>query len=217
LYITAKNIKPEGVDLSDVTYVNEVFHRSIFDRCNPEKGDVLLIKDGVKTGIAAINVLEEEFSLLSSVALFKTREVLDSHFLKYFLNSPFGFNMITGKMTGTAIKRIILRKLRSFFIPLPPPMEQKQIRNILDYRLSLLGNTEIEVLRTIKQAKDLRQSILKTAFIGKLVPQNPTDEPAEKLLERIREEKVKRNIEKNRIKRGRKSKQEQIGLIRYVK
>src|SRR5258705_1295720 len=72
-YITAKNIKESGVDLSDVTYVDEEFHRSIYARCNPKPGDVLLIKDGVKTGIAAVNRLQEEFSLLSSVALLKAQ------------------------------------------------------------------------------------------------------------------------------------------------
>ncbi len=213
LYVTAKNIKPEGIDLSEVTYVDEVFHRSIFDRCNPEKGDVLLIKDGVKTGIAAINDLEEEFSLLSSVALFKTGQILDSHFLRYFLNSPMGFKMITGEMTGTAIRRIILKKLRSFFIPLPLPSEQKRIRNILDYRFSLLKKTETEVLKTIEQTKDLRQSVLKIAFEGRLVAQDPANEPAEKLLERIRVEKEKRMYGK---KGSNITRDKQFGLNRYV-
>ena len=46
-YITAKNIKHWGLDLSQLTYVSEKTHREIHKRCNPEKGDVLYIKDGV--------------------------------------------------------------------------------------------------------------------------------------------------------------------------
>jgi type I restriction enzyme S subunit len=101
-YITAKNIKHWGLDLSDLTYLPEAIHREIYKRCNPEKGDVLYIKDGVTTGIATVNTLDEEFSLLSSVALLKPkREILDPRFLSYYLNSPEGFRSMTAQMTGT--------------------------------------------------------------------------------------------------------------------
>jgi len=97
-----------------VTYVPERVHREIYKRCNVEKGDVLYIKDGVTTGIATVNTLDEEFSLLSSVALLKPRRhILDSLFLKYYLNSPEGLRNMTGQMTGTAIKRLILQKIKS--------------------------------------------------------------------------------------------------------
>ena len=55
-YITAKNIKSWGLDLTNVTYVSEKVHRPIYERCNPEKGDVLYIKDGATTGIATVSV-----------------------------------------------------------------------------------------------------------------------------------------------------------------
>ena len=70
-YITAKNIKLSGFDFSNITYVPEEVHRPIYERCNPEMGDVLYIKDGATTGIAMVNTLKEEFTLLSSVALLK--------------------------------------------------------------------------------------------------------------------------------------------------
>lgn len=54
-YITAKNIKASGFDFSNITYVPEAVHRPIFERCNPEQGDVLYIKDGATTGIAIVN------------------------------------------------------------------------------------------------------------------------------------------------------------------
>ncbi len=190
LYITAKNIRENGLDLSDVTYVDSSFHQSIFERCNPEKGDVLLTKDGVKTGIAVINNLEEEFSLLSSVALFKpNKSILDSYYLKHFLNSPIGFKMTTGQMTGTAIKRIILEKIRTSYIPLPPLAEQRCIVAEVERRLSIADGVKKTVEQSLAQAKRLRQSILKKAFEGRLVAQDASDEPAGMLLERIKQQK----------------------------
>src|ERR1035437_2832951 len=70
-YITAKNIKLYGLDLTNVTYVNADTHAQIYRRCPPKKGDILYIKDGATTGIAVINPLDEPFSLLSSVALIR--------------------------------------------------------------------------------------------------------------------------------------------------
>jgi type I restriction enzyme, S subunit len=144
LYITAKNIKENAVDLSDVVYVDKQFHDSIYPRCNPEKGDILLVKDGVMTGVAVVNNLAEPFSMLSSIALIKTsKSMLDAHYLKYYLESASGFRMVTNQMTGTAIRRIILDKIKTSPIPLPPIFEQKRIGGIMsqmDKKISVLIN-----------------------------------------------------------------------------
>jgi len=214
LYITAKNIKGNGIELSEVTYIDSSFHRAIYSRCNPEKGDVLLIKDGVKTGIATVNTLEDEFSLLSSVALFKPNRVgLQHYYLKHFLNSPVGFKMTTEKMTGTAIKRIILEKVRSAYIPLPSFLEQQKIVEEIESRLSIADNMGKVAEQSLKQSDRLRQSILKWAFEGRLVPQDPTDEPAGRLLERIKEEKVKSEAENEKQKKHKNKKSKQMELI----
>ncbi len=215
LYVTAKNIKENGIDLYDVTYVDPSFHKSIYKRCNPEKGDVLLIKDGVKTGIATINHLDQQFSLLSSVALFKVNKtVLNSMYLKWFFNSPVGFKTITGQMTGTAIRRIILERIRLAHIPIASLLEQHKIVEEIERRLSVAYEVERGFERGLKQAERLRQSILKKAFEGKLVPQYPTDEPASVLLERIKTEKAKRDADQ-RVNKGRK-KQANVEKMRFI-
>ena len=174
-YITAKNIKPWGLDLSELTYVSERVHRGIYSRCNPKKGDVLLIKDGVTTGIATVNPLDEEFSLLSSVALLKpVRTALDSHYLKNWLNSPAGYRATTGKMTGTAIKRIILEKIKEAPVPLPPLVEQQRVVAEVERRLSVIDELVSTVEANLTRADRLRQAVLTCAFSGRLVDGNKT-------------------------------------------
>jgi type I restriction enzyme, S subunit len=170
-YITAKNIKHWGLDLSELTYVPEQVHREIYKRCNVEKGDVLYIKDGVTTGIATVNTLDEEFSLLSSVALLKPqRDILDSLFLKYYLNSPEGFRNMTGQMTGTAIKRLILLKIKAALVPVAPLIEQRRIVTEIEKQFTRLEAGVAALRRVQANIKRYRAAVLKAACEGRLVP-----------------------------------------------
>lgn len=89
MYITAKNIKAEGVLLEGVTYISSEVHHEIYSRCNPEPGDILYIKDGATTGIVTINNLDQPFSMLSSVALLKPSAGVYNRLIVEFLRSPF--------------------------------------------------------------------------------------------------------------------------------
>lgn len=99
--------------------------------------------------------------------------------------------------------------LEKSLIPLPPIYEQLKIKDEIESRLSTSDEMEKVVEQTLKQSERLRQSILKTAFEGKLVTQDPTDEPAEKLLERIKAEKAKKEAET----KGKRKKSKQMELI----
>jgi type I restriction enzyme, S subunit len=168
-YITAKNIKRNGLDLSNVTYIDAHTHAEIYRRCPAKKGDILYIKDGATTGIAVLNPLDESFSLLSSVALIRPDpRLLSETYLCRLLNSPEIFRQMTGDMTGSAIRRLTLTTIGRQMIPLPPVPEQRRIAAKID---SLSANS--------KRARDhldhiprlvakYKQGVLAAAFRGEL-------------------------------------------------
>ena len=80
-------------------------------------------------------------------------------------------------------------------IKLPPSEEQQLIVAEIESRLSVCDKIEESIEHSLKQSEALRQSILKKAFEGKLVPQDPNDEPAGVLLERIKAEREKNKPE----------------------
>ena len=188
-YITAKNIRPRKIDLTNITYISKENHKEIFARCNPSKGDVLYTKDGT-VGYAVVNELDFEFSLLSSVALLKpNHEIIDSNYLEIFLNNSINYSSVVKKMSGTALRRIILKRIKEILLPLPSLDKQKEIVFKIQQIFSLIDNAENILNSKIKQMNTLQFSILKQAFEGKLVPQDPNDESAEILLEKIKQEK----------------------------
>ena len=192
-YVTAKNIKNQGVTLTNITYVSEDVHNEIFARCNPEHGDVLLIKDGATTGVVTVNNLIEPFSMLSSVALLKMPSLMSAWYLVYVLRSDLLYKAVRAQMKGTGITRITLKQIELMTIPLPPLAEQKrivaQIEELLPYldRYEKAWNRLEEFNRRFPA--DMQKSILQMAIQGKLVEQRPEEGTGEELYRQIQAEK----------------------------
>jgi type I restriction enzyme S subunit len=87
------------------------------------------------------------------------------------------------------IAHLTLERIKPLHFPLPPSAEQDRIVAEVERRLSVVEELDATVGANLKRAERLRQSILKRAFEGRLVPQDPADEPAGALLERIRSER----------------------------
>lgn len=132
LYLTSRNIQDGKLDLSSVAYISEEEHREIYDKCPVVKGDVLLTKDGANTGNCAINILDFEFSLLSSVAVLRGKpEVVSQAFLYQSIDSDRTQRLIEDSMSGQAITRITLEKIGNFKIPITARAEQQKIADCL--------------------------------------------------------------------------------------
>jgi type I restriction enzyme S subunit len=167
-----------------------------------EKGDVLI---SVRAPVGPTNICPEKSCIGRGLAAIRGLNGIESFFILYLLRAF--EDEIAGKGTGTTFNAITGNQLKEFAVPLPPLPEQHKIVDEIERRFSVADDVEKTVDQSLKQAERLRQSTLKTAFEGQLVPQNPSDEPASVLLERIKTERENREIEakyKNKNKRKRK-------------
>jgi type I restriction enzyme S subunit len=168
-YVTAKNLRPWGLDLKEITYVDAATHAAIYKRSPVRKGDVLYIKDGATTGLAVVNPLDEPFSLLSSVALLRpVSGSLRSDFLAYWLNSPSTFDEMIGQMSGSAIRRLTLNAIGSQKVVVPPLAEQRRIVAKLDALDASAKRARADLDRIPTLVARAKQAILTKAFQGDL-------------------------------------------------
>jgi len=167
----------------------------LYKRCDPQKGDILLSKVGT-TGIPVLVDTDNIFSLFVSVALLKFNHAdINPFFLIYLLSSPLVQNQCKENTKGVGNKNWVMRDIANTLVVIPPYNEQQRIVDKINELEPLIDKYKLieEKLYKLNSSikEQLKKSILQYAIEGNLVQQDPNDEPAFVLLERIREEKNK--------------------------
>ena len=166
-------------------------------------GDILLVKTGSSYGKSTIvQNLPEKATINPQFVVLKNSRIITSY-LCYFLQSPYCISMYEKFVGGTAIPTFSQANLKAMYVAVPPIQEQSRIVSAIrtaEEQIILIGDNNNELQTDINL---LKSKILDLAIRGKLVPQNPDDEPASVLLERIRAEKEEL-IKQGKIKRDKK-------------
>ena len=148
----------------------------------------------------------EKGAIASSLVILRTlsNEETLADYIMMWLDSPLFFSEIRKYDNGTAQPNLAAKSLEQFFVPIPPLGEQQRIVEKINEVTSAVSAYDVAYQRneTLNSAfpESLKKSILQEAVQGKLVPQDPSDEPAEALLERIRAEK-QRLVKEGKIKK----------------
>ncbi len=160
-YVTASNVYNDRVYFEDSLKISEEdFKMLVANGCQPQKGDVLLTKDG-SVGRSAI-VDENNYVVLSSIGILTPR-YLSSKILKYYLDSEVLQFQMRKAMAGAALKRITITKICDFIFPVPSLSEQQAIADYLDVKTAKIDGIIASREKKIKLLEELRSSIISEA------------------------------------------------------
>ena len=195
-FLRAENVAGlDRLNLNNLNYIDENTHTNYLKRSILEENDILITIAGTlgRTALVRKNDLPLNANQAVSIIRFVNPEKVDLLFFIYALNSPMIQRIMTEQKKITAIPNLTLEIISDCLIPLPPLAEQHRIVAKIEELLPHIERYEkAETQLTQLQAdfpEQLKKSILQQAVQGKLVPQDPSDEPASVLLERIQAEK----------------------------
>ena len=196
-YITTSNLYWDSFDFSEVRSM--YFTDEELDKYTIKKGDLVLCNGG-DIGRAAIWNYDEDICYQNHVSRMRPKiNGIENRFFLYVLMLYKEQDILNGK--GIGISSLSARDLLSVIVPLPPSNQQKLIVSEIQkifYQINLIEIYQTDLQTAITQAKS---KILDLAIRGKLVPQDPADEPASLMLERLRAEKEAK-IAAGEMKRG---------------
>ena len=198
-----------GLDLEDIEkggrlleYKTVGERKAVGDKTVFTKGDILYSK--LRPYLLKILVAPDDGICTPEIVPFRVYGGIDPSYIVNYLKSPYVDNLINSITYGVKMPRVGTETMTSLLVPIPPLEEQRRIVEKIDEVASAVSAYDVayqknEALNsTFPEA--LKKSILQEAVQGKLVPQDPSDEPAEALLERIRAEK-QRLIREGKIKK----------------
>ena len=201
------------LDISNVKFVSDEIFDKRTKRLQPSALDILYSREGGIFGIACLVPSDLELCMGQRMMLLRAnRQCYEPELLMWAMNSPQIFRQASKKVTGTASPHVNVGDIKEFSLPIPPLEEQREILSKINRAFRILHCISEEYLASSKEIEQLDRSILAKAFRGELVPQDPNDEPAAVLLERIRAEREQTSTPKQRGKTTRKNSSKQLSI-----
>ena len=202
--ISQKCVQWNSISLKDAKFVTKEFLNKLESYRFVKRNDILWNSTGTGT-VGRLNIVSDDFNKVpvdSHVTLIRTNSNINSKFIYYYLMSPIIQNNLNDYLTGTTKqKELGLSSILKVNIPLPPLSEQSRIAAKIAQLFALLRKVESSTQQYAKLQTLLKSKVLDLAMRGKLVKQDPHDEPASVLLEKIKAEK-EQLVKEGKIKKS---------------
>lgn len=205
--ITAKNVRNGYIKLDPEEFISAEEYKECSTRGFIHKNDIFITTEA-PMGLVAVNDFNEPIATAQRlITLQKYFEKQNNNFFAFQMQSPFFQEELRQSSTGTTVKGIKASNLKQILVLLPPLEEQKRIVAKIEKLMPLVDEYAESYNRLQKIDNEfedkLKQSVLQYAMEGKLVKQNPSDEPASELIKKIENEKAEL-VKEGKIKKSKK-------------
>lgn len=168
-FLRVTDIKESCFDLSDIKKISYKEHKELSKRCKPEKGDLLLSKNGT-IGRTIIVDWDYEFSIFVSLCLIKFKKVFLAKFADYVFKSNLFDQQISDNAKAVTIQNLHLEKIKEFEIVFPSLSEQQQIADFLDYKTEQCDRFIANRQKQIELLNEQKASIINKAVTKGINP-----------------------------------------------
>lgn len=184
-FISAKDVTTGVICWDNIKYITPELHEELYARLAPQMDDVLLAKNGT-TGIAAIVDTDKVFDLYVTLAVLRpNKDIINPRFLLHIINSPICKTQFDEHLTGIGVPNLHLRDIKEVVISVPSMLEQAEIVRILDDMLTKEQRICEVAEEMLEKIELMKKAVLADAFRGRLGTNDPADESAVTLLNKI--------------------------------
>lgn len=168
-YLTAADVRGIGINYESTKKIStKDYHNLVSAGCKAFEGDILIVKDGATTGRVGLKTDNVECVTLSSVAMLTPQDIESTYYLMYMMMSDSMQKQISFSMSGAAMPRITLVKLKNFYAIKPPVLEQVAIVEFIKSRLEPVNIAIGRLEKQISLLQERKQIIISEVVTGKI-------------------------------------------------
>ena len=130
-FLSSKDVMSQKIDWSKIKYIPADLHEKLYATLKPQRNDILMSKNGVNYGVAAINDTDEVFDIYVSLALLRPKEMIDPTFFRCVINNPETKRQFDSSIKGVGVPNLHLSEIKKTKIFLPPMKLQKEFVNFV--------------------------------------------------------------------------------------
>jgi type I restriction enzyme S subunit len=183
-YVRVTEMKDGVIDPTTLRRA-ETGRARLFERASLRSGDILISKDGTIGRVAVVPPGLDGANITQHLVRLSVRREFNRDFIVSALRSPWSQRWLSRETRGVALQGVNVGDFRRLPLPIPPRHTQDRLQQMIEAAMTDISAGEAAVIQGIRRVSSLQLSVLTAAFSGKLVDQDPNDEPASDLLKRI--------------------------------
>ena len=159
-FLSSKDVMSQKVDWTNIKYIPAELHEKLYATIKPQRNDILMSKNGVNYGVAAVNDTDEVFDIYVSLALLRPKKIIDPVFLKCVINNPETKWQFDSSIKGIGVPNLHLGEIKKTRMFLPPIELQNQFADFV----RAIDKSKVAIQKSLDETQILFDSLMQKYF-----------------------------------------------------
>ena len=159
-FLSSKDVMTQKIDWSNIKYIPAELHEKLYATIKPQRNDLLMSKNGVNYGVAAVNDTDEIFDIYVSLALMRPLDIIEPYYFRCVLNSEQTKKQFDSSIKGIGVPNLHLGEIKKTKIILPPIELQKEFVEFV----KLIDKSKFEIQKSLEKLETLKKALMQKYF-----------------------------------------------------